>query len=502
MKRELVTGPAREAGALARERAQYRLVETSPFPGKTALALVWFVVLAAVAYDGPRRLGLVAGEGSVSAFVRSMMPSSAAGGPAPPLPGALSAAAPSAPPPGRQPADGAPAVAQPIEDFSGESLDGFYRALLRTEGGGGGALTRVVHYGDSMLTGDAISGAVRRRLQERFGDGGHGFILAGRPWPWYSHQGVRLWSSPGFRVNRVTSNPLPDGRLGLGGVAFRSVAPGSRLVIEPKGGGRASRYEVFYLKRPGGGSLTLGLEGLPDRTETVSTAAERLASGFHGLEAPDGSRRLTLSVAGGGEVRLFGVVLERDGPGVVYDSLGINGLHASNFARFDRHHLVEQIGRRAPALIVVMLGTNESQNPELDLEGHGRDMAAMLEVLRAGAPGASCLVVSPPDRARRTGAGRLISRPIIAEIVRRQREVAREAGCGFWSTYGAMGGPGAAVVWRSHRPPWIGGDLTHPTPEGAEVIGRRLTEALMAGYERYRREHGGGSRLDNEEPNL
>jgi lysophospholipase L1-like esterase len=129
-----------------------------------------------------------------------------------------------------------------------------------------------------------------------------------------------------------------------------------------------------------------------------------------------------------------------------------------------------------------MLGTNESQLDGLTMERHGRDYAAMLARLRAGAPDAACLVMSPPDRAARTGSGRMITRPVIPQIVERQRQVAFEAGCGFFNTFEVMGGSGSAARWREERPVLMGGDLTHPTGEGAVLLGTRLYEALTEGY--------------------
>ena len=37
-----------------------------------------------------------------------------------------------------------------------------------------GAVTRVLHYGDSLIDMDRITGPLRRRLHKRYGDGGHG----------------------------------------------------------------------------------------------------------------------------------------------------------------------------------------------------------------------------------------------------------------------------------------------------------------------------------------
>jgi lysophospholipase L1-like esterase len=350
-------------------------------------------------------------------------------------------------------------------------------------------VTRIIHYGDSMLTGDAITGAVRDLLQERFGDAGHGFVLAGRPWPWYMHRRVRHWGSNGWDVYRMTNNPLLDGCMGLGGVAFRSIRPGARFYVEPSDGGRVARFEMHYLAHPRGGRLRVQVND--DEPDVLDTRHDSIESRYHVVEVPDGQHRMTVQNAGGGQVRVFGVSMERPGPGVRYDSLGVNGLHASNFARVDEEHLAEQIRHRDPHLIVVMLGTNESANRTMSLERHGEDYTAMLRRLRAGAPEASCLVMSPPDRAMRTANGRPATYRIIPRIVARQREVAEAEGCAFFDTYETMGGEGSAARWRYRRPVLMGGDLTHPTDAGAEVIGRSLFESLMEGYERSR--SGGGA---------
>ena len=64
-----------------------------------------------------------------------------------------------------------------------DALRAFYLALWRTELGAPGAITRVLHYGDSPVTADSITADVRSLLQQHFGDAGHGFILIASPGP-------------------------------------------------------------------------------------------------------------------------------------------------------------------------------------------------------------------------------------------------------------------------------------------------------------------------------
>jgi hypothetical protein len=89
-----------------------------------------------------------------------------------------------------------------IEDPSGRALDGFFRSLLEAETGA--RCVRVCHYGDSPITNDDITATVRRRLQLRFGDAGHGFVLIAKPWPWYGHTGVTHEASRGWASDPIS----------------------------------------------------------------------------------------------------------------------------------------------------------------------------------------------------------------------------------------------------------------------------------------------------------
>lgn len=478
---------------------------TFTFPLKTGQALLWFCGLVALIYFGPFAMDVfglsraqtppeVEGGDPAEQVERIERPSvenlarAVLGGPQSTQPRAMPAIlAAGAPEDEPLPEPGSNAASEErrvvIEDPS-SSMTAFYEALGRTTEEESTSLTRIIHYGDSMLTGDTISGAARRVLQHRFGHGGHGFVLPGRPWPWYRHQGVTTWNSNGFRINRITANPTADGCLGLGAVSFRTFQGGARFMVEPVDGEVVSRFILYYLAQPNGGDVTLSIDDATE--ENLSTAADERVSRAHEIDVPEGTHRLNVRYDGRGEVRVFGVAVERRGPGVVYDSLGVNGLHASNFQRYDQRHIAEQIGLRSPDLIVVMLGTNESQNQYLNLDRHGEDYGVMLSMLREGVDRASCLVISPPDRVLGEVGTR---RSLMASIVTRQREVAIESGCAFWNTFEAMGGSGSAAAWRRRTPPLLGGDLTHPTPAGAERLGSQIAEALISGFEQWRQQN-------------
>src|ERR1700683_5343573 len=130
-------------------------------PRKTSWTFSAFVMLAAVMPDGVRPAQLV----STLSLIRPVIAPKVA---APVL---------------EQPTVAAPRTV-PDLDVPPGSLDAFYASLRR------GQVTRILHYGDSPTTADSITSEVRRLLQARFGDAGHGFLLIAKPWAWYGHNGM------------------------------------------------------------------------------------------------------------------------------------------------------------------------------------------------------------------------------------------------------------------------------------------------------------------------
>src|SRR5579863_7243134 len=136
----------------------------------------------------------------------------------------------------------------PDLDVPPGSLHSFYASLHRKE------VTRILHYGDSPTTADSITSDIRRLLQARFGDAGHGFVLIAKPWAWYGHNGIRL-DAKGWQIDPASQRREPDGFHGLGGVSFRGEPGAFSRVGLPDA--HYSSAVVYYLSQPGGGTFTV-----------------------------------------------------------------------------------------------------------------------------------------------------------------------------------------------------------------------------------------------------
>jgi lysophospholipase L1-like esterase len=376
-----------------------------------------------------------------------------------------------------------------IEDPSGCALTHFFSALNKVEREGG--QVRVSHYGDSPITGDMITSTVRRKLQQRFGDAGHGFVLLGKPWGWYQHVGVTLaasgWQSEPMFISKG------DHRFGFGGASFTALGAGATASFGPADEGEikhsVSAFDIYYLAQPGGGEFDVEVDGA--HHSRVSTAGGDIRSGFYKVSVAEGAHTLTLRTVGNGEVRAFGVVLESGRKGLSYDSLGVNGAFVGLLANYlDEQHWAEQLRHRRPDLVILAYGANESEYEDWPMEQYERDTREVVRRVRAALPEASILFVGPMDRGKRGAGGAIITRPTIPKLVAAQRRLAAEMGCAFFDTFTAMGGEGTAARWYEARPRLMGGDLTHPTWPGSETVGTLIHDALIKAYEKSRQAQG------------
>ena len=361
--------------------------------------------------------------------------------------------------------------AVPDLDVPPGSLDAFYASLRRRQ------VTRILHYGDSPTTADSITSDVRKLLQARFGDAGHGFLLIAKPWAWYGHSGMRL-DAKGWQIEPASQRRAPDGIHGLGGVSFRG-EPGavSRVGLPDD---KYKTVVVYYLAQPGGG--TFSVEAGEAKIVDVNTDAEEKKPGFAEFALPPGTTTIALRVASG-KVRLFGYRFDKDGPGVQYSSLGINGGQVQMLLRyFAADQWIEALRHEDPALVVLNYGTNESIFPAYVQKQYPDELRQVIARIREALPHASLLLMGPMDRGTMDASGQIVTPESLQTLIAVQRKVAAETVCAFFDTFDAMGGAGTMGRWYHAQPRLVSADFMHPLPAGAAKVGALFEGALMQNY--------------------
>jgi len=362
-------------------------------------------------------------------------------------------------------------------------LDTFFQKLEMVSMG---QTARISAFGDSLIMGDQIVGALRRGMQKQFGNGGPGFFLPAKTAPWYSISGAVVYGDDGWKIKRVTTPTISDGLYGYGAQAFLSSRAGTVSRVECDSRcpwDDVSSYEVYYLSQSGGGSFKVEAGG--EAALDVNTTGARTTSNWFSVKTAPGDLDVKITT-GKGKVRLFGVVAENGKKGIVLDSLGILGATAGALNRINTTHLSEQVGHRAPDLVLLVFGTNKSEERGINIASYKAGYKKLIEAMRKGKPDLSILVISPPARGVKGKRG-ITLRPNIEALVKAQAEVARETGCAYWSAFDAMGGAGGPQAWFSHEPKLLGDDLTHFTRKGAIYMGKMIQASLLRAFMEYKR---------------
>jgi lysophospholipase L1-like esterase len=372
------------------------------------------------------------------------------------------------------------------------ALDYFYGQLTLSELKEPGAITRASQWGDSVLGGDGLTDALRKRMQARFGDSGHGFHTLNRYHVGYRHLGVRFEDRGGWDSCFVIFKCRPDGRYGYAGVSTASNGSGRSFwrTTSEGFGSKASRFELWYAKYPTGGGLDVKVDGKVRRV--VDTRSAELGDGVEIVQVEDGPHEFEVSALGGGPARGYGVVIERDSPGVVWDECSLIGSFTQRMDYQEASHIAEQVRRRDTDLLVFMLGGNDVQRGDLErsTRAYEEEYLRVIRKFRAGKPQTSCLIMSLTDHGQRIGQS-IRTRPNVPRLVAAQRRVAEEEGCAFFNTFEAMGGMNAIERWYRAKPRLAAADFIHPTAAGQAVIATMAYRALMKGYAEFRKERTG-----------
>ncbi len=350
---------------------------------------------------------------------------------------------------------------------------------------------RVLWLGDSHVAADLLSGHVRRLLQARFGDGGAGLVMPGNPWRYFHHDRAKSSGDGGFEtigLGRDVVDPL----VGLWGLALSPRGEGSASV-----GAAFAEAEVVALASSGEGCLSVSIDGvtafggdLGEAVDGTSSPCARidgaiLRSGavvaFIGTaDAGDVTRTLAVRDACGGEVRVLGADLRSGRPGILVDSVGINGAEIGWLGRPDRELRRVLLERLDPALVVVSFGTNDMGRPDLIPEEYESAATDLLRALREDAPGAAVLVTGPLDRGSRSKrVSRLLSVNEPA-VIRSLRSAALASGAAFVDQRALMGGDGSIRTWA--RRGLAARDLVHLSRGGYEKVADSLVDALLRAY--------------------
>lgn len=338
---------------------------------------------------------------------------------------------------------------------------------------------RIVHYGDSQIEEDRITGTIRERLQERFGGNGPGMMPARKlSTPRMSGSSsvkLRRYFNYGGQGNRASGRqygPFADfTRLdSVTTLSFRQVVRKDQ---------RPSNFERVTLVAGNVRSyLNVSSEGDQRRVETTDNPLS-----FIRYELPDSSARVSLTTTGHAD--LYGVLLDSK-TGVRMDNVPMRGCSGTIFTSMDDAQLRSFYKEENVRMIILQYGGNSVPYLKTDkvISNYKENIRKQIRHIQELAPKAKIVFIGPSDMAT-TINGKRQTYPKLANVVDSLRSAALECGAAYWDIYGVMGGEGSMVQWVTARPALAGPDYIHFTLAGARKVGEMFCDSFSLYYEYY-----------------
>lgn len=379
------------------------------------------------------------------------------------------------------------------------SLVPFFRALQHNN-----SLIHILHYGDSQIEGDRITGYLRSRFQQRFGGNGAGLLslvkvnnidgpvkiensgnwkrytLFGKTSSDISHKkyGAMLSFSrfaPVYNDTAITDLQVNyEGKITL-----------SQSLYSGQNTFNFDRIRIFFAnnRKPVIAELLNGGKLLDFETLLPADSLNCINWDIDGNQ-----KEISIKFSGKDSPDIYALSLESR-QGICFDNIPLRGSSGTDFTKGDPGLLKEMYYMLNVKLLIFEFGVNIVPNVLEDYSFYENWIYGQLAALRRIHPDMGIIVIGISDMSRKTEDG-METYPNIEKIRDAQRNAAFRANCAFWDLYSAMGGKNSMPSWVNADPPLAAKDYTHLSPRGARIISEIFFNALMYEYNLFKEKNG------------
>ena len=344
----------------------------------------------------------------------------------------------------------------------------------------------VLHYGDSQIEMDRITGYLRERFQMLWGGNGPGFVTPKPLTPGYnlSHYFSDNWSRKvpfgplSFRANHYRYGPLCTV------CSFDSAETATVSIrARSKSTQGVKKFDVFKVLYKGNvGVSASGNKGKKEHhIENYSYGIKMGVWNFDTFQT-----RASFSFTGDSLSEVYGISLESK-RGVYLDNVPMRGASGTFFSTINKTLLQESLNAINSRLIILEFGGNVMPviSSKKKAEWYGKKMKKQILHFKKIRPEATILFIGPADMLVSKG-GVTQTHPYLEIVINELKKNVLEAGAIYWNMYAAMGGKNSMQVWQNNKPKLGSSDGIHFTKKGANTIARMLFETIENEYTIYK----------------
>jgi lysophospholipase L1-like esterase len=369
----------------------------------------------------------------------------------------------------------------------------------------------ILQLGDSHTSADFLTGELRRRLQQRYGNGGTGYATAGRPHIGVRNSAIKVAVSPGWTYRSIQKSDNIS-EFWLSGFNAVATVPGEVLTFTLGSPVEFDSIEIEGLRQPGGGSIDISIDGAAQSSYDLNaSSAEPIVLRLTPDGAPtDRARQIEIRTHNPGPVSIASVAVYNKQSGVSYSSIGYPGATVDLLNKFDQTLMADDLRRLNPQIVVLSFGTNEASKKNLDLVAYEQNYEKVIDKIKTALPAAEFVLIGPPDGAERaphcTGkpSTDAVCRPSAPErtaesgecdwhtlpklegVRNVERKIAERRGFAFWNWASIMPPACGAHQWATLSPPLMASDHIHFTISGYNKSAEQFLNTLIPVIEKLR----------------
>ncbi|MDR1562567.1 MAG: hypothetical protein LBS54_05740 [Dysgonamonadaceae bacterium] len=344
----------------------------------------------------------------------------------------------------------------------------------------------ILHYGDSQIEGDRITGCLRRMFQERFGGNGPGLLPIVQPIPSITVSQDYSGNLTRYIISGNLAAKAPHNRYGPLGQATQLSGSGKITIAPRKNKDAGENIQTFHKVRLFVSNNSAGfkakLQTSPKEepiTQVITEAGTAMKTLTWNLPVP--ARKVIMQFSGKAE--LSAVALDGEA-GVNIDNIPLRGSSGVFFTEIDTTSIIPAIKELNVRLIMLEFGGNTVPGirNEKGVEQYCKSLARQIARWKQISPEIPVMLIGPSDMSIRVK-GKLQTYPMLPLLVESMQRTATENGAAFWNMYDAMGGENSMLRWVKERPALASADYIHFTTHGADFIADLLFRSLMSYYD-------------------
>jgi lysophospholipase L1-like esterase len=255
----------------------------------------------------------------------------------------------------------------------------------------------ILQIGDSHTSADFFTGEVRRVLQAQFGQGGVGYMPAGRPNGFRSAV-LDIEASSGWKYKSLQTRGAVPSEFRFSGYNAIAVKAGETIRIKSDTPIEFDAIEIEALARPDGGAISVQVNGKVEARRELRASATEPALIKVAAPGPGTTmQELLITTEGEGTVFLSSISIYNSRTGLTYNSVGYSGATVNILNKLDPAQFSAALRRINPRIVVLAFGTNESANETLDLASYSERYERVVGVIKTTLPTAVIVIIAPPD---------------------------------------------------------------------------------------------------------